>query len=159
MILPLIKWLEEGGGIERELPLLRALASCPLGPAGGRLSPEQLQQLRPDAYTSGALSARSVTSGGVARGGGVIAPLLRGEGGRAAQPTQSQGRGRSPTVTQRIEGCCESLIGEVDLWFEGESPPALSVPPALPPSTWPPKGAMTRITRAMEAFRVRLMFS
>ena len=136
----LIGWLEDGSGMERERSLLRALAGCPLGPAGGRLTPEQLQRLRPDAYTG---------DGGVARAA-VVAPLLRGEGGRAAQ-AQGQWRGKAPTAAQRIQACCEALLGEVDSWFEGE--PA---PPSASLSTWPPKGTLWRVTRALEAFRVRL---
>ena len=135
-LLLLVQWLREGCGAEREQPLLRALATCPMGPVG--LTSAQLQRLRPDAYCVGG-----------ADGTPPVAPLLRGEGGRYV-PLGT--RCLAPTIAQRIEGCCEALLGDVDFWFEGEVP-ASSVS-GSGSSSLLPSGAMLRATRAMEAFRV-----
>ena len=47
-------------------------------------------------------------------------------------------------MTQRIECCCESMLGEIDLWLEGSA--AAEAPPA---------GTMRRVAAVLEDLRVR----
>ena len=115
----LVEWLRgnaaQGITSKREQRLWRALKSCPTGPSfptgagAGRASvSDLLARQRPNGYA------------------GLVAPILRGAHPSAltthslqlATVGTSQGGGsRGSDLHLRIDACCESLIGDVDVWL------------------------------------------
>ena len=114
-----MEWLRgsatQGITSKREQRLWRALKSCPTGPsfptgvgAGRALVSDLLARLRPNGYA------------------GLVSPVLRGSPPSAfathslmlATTGTAQGCGKHGSdLRLRIDACCESMIGDVDVWL------------------------------------------
>ncbi|GAX74062.1 hypothetical protein CEUSTIGMA_g1512.t1 [Chlamydomonas eustigma] len=131
-------WLKQGGGGARETALLRCLSNCPLGPAAAGnikhrkatlcLPSKRLADSRPDGYRS------------------LFAPYLRGEANRVVPGGSNQ----VPSLIQRVEACCEALLGEIDFWREQMSS-ATTAP--SPEEALVSQGCMTSMVQILEGVR------
>jgi hypothetical protein len=80
----------------------------------------------------------------------IFAPYLRGEANRVVPGGSTQ----VPSLMQRVEACCEALLGEVDFWRE-QVPGATS---ASSEQQSVPKGSMALMVQVLEGVRVSVEY-